>query len=93
MPNTDGVPLTIVDAFTDRAFAGNPAGGLPARPVARDAAGCRGRRGDEPVRDGVPRRPRGDGYFDLRWFTPTVEVDLCGHATLARPTSSTSPAR
>ncbi len=26
--------------------------------------------------------PRADGY-DLRWFTPTVEVDLCGHATLA----------
>jgi predicted PhzF superfamily epimerase YddE/YHI9 len=27
---------------------------------------------------------RRDGGFDLRWFTPTVEVDLCGHATLAR---------
>src|SRR5262249_7266063 len=26
--------------------------------------------------------PRADGAFDLRWFTPTVEVDLCGHATL-----------
>src|SRR2546423_13479078 len=26
---------------------------------------------------------RADGTFDLRWFTPTVEVDLCGHATLA----------
>ena len=28
-------------------------------------------------------RPRADGAFDLRWFTPEVEVDLCGHATLA----------
>ena len=28
-------------------------------------------------------QPRGDGGFDLRWFTPEVEVDLCGHATLA----------
>ena len=28
-------------------------------------------------------RPRGDGEYDLRWFTPAVEVDLCGHATLA----------
>jgi PhzF family phenazine biosynthesis protein len=28
-------------------------------------------------------RPRGDGDWDLRWFTPTVEVELCGHATLA----------
>jgi PhzF family phenazine biosynthesis protein len=28
-------------------------------------------------------RPRGDGGFDLRWFSPEVEVDLCGHATLA----------
>ena len=27
--------------------------------------------------------PRADGDFDLRWFTPTVEDDLCGHATLA----------
>src|SRR5205823_1212914 len=27
--------------------------------------------------------PAGDGRFDLRWFTPSVEVDLCGHATLA----------
>ena len=28
-------------------------------------------------------RPRPDGDWDLRWFTPTIEVDLCGHATLA----------
>ena len=28
-------------------------------------------------------KPRNDGSFDLRWFTPAVEVDLCGHATLA----------
>jgi len=27
--------------------------------------------------------PRADGVFDLRWFTPVTDVDLCGHATLA----------
>ena len=39
------------------------------------------RRRDEPLRDRLPA-PRGDGYR-LRWFTPAVEVSLCGHATLA----------
>ena len=34
-------------------------------------------------RQGVKKAPRDDGTFDLRWFTPKVEVDLCGHATLA----------
>jgi len=34
---------------------------------------------DEPVGDGLPR----DDGFRLRWFTPAVEVELCGHATLA----------
>jgi predicted PhzF superfamily epimerase YddE/YHI9 len=46
------------------------------------ACGClvaERREGNEPFRDGVAN-PRG---YDLRWFTPLVEVDLCGHATLA----------
>ena len=34
----------------------------------------------------VTSRP--DGDYDLRWFAPTVEVDLCGHATLGQPRTS-----
>ena len=37
---------------------------------------------DEAFRDGI-RASQQRGGFDLRWFTPAVEVDLCGHATLA----------
>ena len=53
-----------------------------ARRRARRRVDAAGRRRDEALGDGV-RAPRGDGGFDLRWFTPEVEVDLCGHATLA----------
>jgi PhzF family phenazine biosynthesis protein len=70
-----------VDAFTDHVFGGNPAGVCPLEAWLPDAllqeiaaennlsetAFCVGAEGD----------------FELRWFTPTVEVDLCGHATLA----------
>jgi PhzF family phenazine biosynthesis protein len=78
-------PIFQVDAFTDRAFAGNPAG------VCLLEAGSP-RAGDEAWMQAVAREmnlpetaflaPAADG-FGLRWFTPTVEVDLCGHATLA----------
>jgi PhzF family phenazine biosynthesis protein len=80
--------LYVVDAFTDRPFAGNPAGvcilETPAdeswmRLVAREmnlaetAFVC-----PETLVDS-----RADRTWSLRWFTPTVEVALCGHATLA----------
>jgi len=82
----------VVDAFTDRAFAGNPAAVLIL---------------DQPYTDGwaqqvaaefnlsetafarrLPPGAAGQGAagaadYELRWFTPAVEVDLCGHATLA----------
>jgi len=75
------LPLFLVDAFTARPFAGNP------------AAVCLLR---EPLPDGVLQNvamemhqsetafllPEGEG-FRLRWFTPEVEENLCGHATLA----------
>ncbi len=74
-------PLIQVDAFTEKPFAGNP------------AAVCLL---DKPADEGWMQRvaqemnlsetaflvPR-NGGFDLRWFTPVAEVDLCGHATLA----------
>lgn len=74
--------LTVVDAFTDRPFSGNPA-----------AVAVVDRFPDEQRMQDVAREmnlsetafvvPRPDGTHDLRWFTPTTEVDLCGHATLA----------
>jgi PhzF family phenazine biosynthesis protein len=75
------LPLYIVDAFTDQPFAGNPAAICPL---------------DSWLADGVMQRigaemnfsetafivPSAEGWH-IRWFTPTLEVDLVGHATLA----------
>ena len=72
----------VVDAFADKLFQGNPAGVCVA---------------DRPLPEGLMQRiasennlsetaflsHRGDGGYDLRWFTPLEEIDLCGHATLA----------
>jgi PhzF family phenazine biosynthesis protein len=70
-----------VDAFTQHPFAGNPAA-VCLLPVARDAGWMQrvAREMNLAETAFLVRRPDG---FDLRWFTPTLEVDLCGHATLA----------
>ena len=75
------VPLFHVDAFTDRPFAGNPAAVclLPARREDRWLQAV-AREMNLSETAFLVERP---GHFDLRWFTPKVEVDLCGHATLA----------
>jgi len=76
------IPYYHVDSFTDELFAGNPAGICILSAF---------------LADGVMQKiaaenrhsetafvvARADGDFDLRWFTPEVEDDLCGHATLA----------
>lgn len=76
------LPIYQVDAFTDHLFAGNPAAVVPI--------------GDEWPMDDVLQKiaiennlsetaffqNQGD-FFELRWFTPEFEIDLCGHATLA----------
>jgi PhzF family phenazine biosynthesis protein len=72
----------VVDAFTDSPFRGNPAAVCILRAP-----------GDDGWRQDVAREmnlsetafleKRADGSYTLRWFTPAVEVDLCGHATLA----------
>jgi PhzF family phenazine biosynthesis protein len=76
-----GIRIVQVDAFTARPFAGNPAAvcvlaeSAPEqwmRDVAREMN----------LSETAFLAPRQDGY-DLRWFTPAVEVDLCGHATVA----------
>jgi predicted PhzF superfamily epimerase YddE/YHI9 len=75
------VRITHVDAFTARPFAGNPAA-VCILPKAADAAWMLNVAREMNLAETAFLVPKGDGY-DLRWFTPVVEVDLCGHATLA----------
>jgi PhzF family phenazine biosynthesis protein len=76
-----GLPMYVVHAFADRPFAGNPAAVCFPQDGAADgwmqqvAAEMR-------LSETAFLTPAEDGYR-LRWFTPAVEVDLCGHATLA----------
>lgn len=74
-------PLYHVDAFTDRPFAGNPAAVclLAAYP---DDAWLQGVAGEMNLSETAFLVPQGNEW-QLRWFTPKVEVALCGHATLA----------
>ncbi|MEJ2547731.1 MAG: PhzF family phenazine biosynthesis protein [Gemmatimonadota bacterium] len=74
-------PLFIVDAFTDRAFSGNPAAVCLLDVPAPDAW-MRGVAAEMNLSETAFLFPEGETWR-LRWFTPTVEVDLCGHATLA----------
>ena len=74
-------PLFLIDAFTSEAFAGNPAGVCllsQSRPEAWMQAVAR-----EMNQAETAFLIRQDDGYGLRWFTPTIEVDLCGHATLA----------
>lgn len=70
-----------VDAFADRAFAGNPAA-VCVLDEALDAPMMQAIAGEMNLSETAFVRARPDGW-DLRWFTPTIEVELCGHATLA----------
>ena len=71
----------VVDAFADAVFQGNPAGvclleeDLPDQLMQRIAA-------ENNLSETAFLRREGETYR-LRWFTPTFEIDLCGHATLA----------
>jgi PhzF family phenazine biosynthesis protein len=75
------VPIFCVDAFTDRPFAGNPAG-VCLLDTARPESWMRSVAAEMNLAETAFLEPR-DGDFHLRWFTPATEVDLCGHATLA----------
>jgi PhzF family phenazine biosynthesis protein len=75
------IAITQVDAFTDRPFAGNPAAVCILRDAPYDEWMQNVAR-EMNLSETAFLQPREDG-FDLRWFTPAAEVDLCGHATLA----------
>ncbi len=70
-----------VDAFTNRPFAGNPAG-VCVLPEPREDQWMQNVAREMNLSETAFLLEQSDGY-NLRWFTPAVEVDLCGHATLA----------
>lgn len=76
------LPFYWIDAFSDRPFAGNPAGVVPLETWLPDSLmqQIAFEHGLAETAFFVPTSP---GRYHLRWFTPTVEVKLCGHATLA----------
>lgn len=71
----------VVDAFTDRIFHGNPAG-VCILDAPLDDAAMQNIAAENNLAETAFVLPNGDA-FDLRWFTPKLEIDLCGHATLA----------
>jgi PhzF family phenazine biosynthesis protein len=75
------LPLYQVDAFTDRLFGGNPAAVVPLEAWLPDATLQAIATENNLSETAFFVREGGD--YGLRWFTPMVEVDLCGHATLA----------
>lgn len=77
-----GIPYYHVDVFTDTLFAGNPAGVCILADFPPDAIMRRIAAENRHSQTAFVVQ-RADGDFDLRWFTPTIEDDLCGHATLA----------
>ncbi len=78
---TAGQPIFHVDAFTDRPFAGNPAA-VCILDTERDDSWHASVAAEMNLSETAFLRREGPPG-GLRWFTPTVEMDLCGHATLA----------
>lgn len=76
-----GLPVCVVDAFADKPFAGNPAA-VVFLDAPRDDAWRQSVAAEFNLSETAFVESDG-GAFKLRWFTPAVEVPLCGHATLA----------
>lgn len=74
--------LWQVDAFADKAFEGNPAAVVPLTQWLSDEL-MQDIAAENNLSETAFFVPAGPGKYDLRWFTPSVEVSLCGHATLA----------
>lgn len=74
-------PIFQIDAFTTRRFAGNPAAVMPMDSFLADAM-LQAIAAENNLAETAFLVPEG-GDYRLRWFTPTTEVPLCGHATLA----------
>lgn len=78
------IPFAQIDAFADRPFAGNPAAVMPLDAWLDDAV-LQAIAAENNLAETafVIRDESGAADYELRWFTPAVEVALCGHATLA----------
>ncbi|WP_437736356.1 PhzF family phenazine biosynthesis protein [Sorangium sp. So ce1335] len=77
-----GLRITQVDAFTGKPYRGNPAA-VCILPEARPAAWMQAVAREMNLSETAFLVGRDDGGYDLRWFSPAVEIALCGHATLA----------
>jgi PhzF family phenazine biosynthesis protein len=75
------LPIYQVDSFSSKVFAGNPAAVCPLQAWLPDET-MQAIAAENNLAETAFFVRSGD-HYDLRWFTPTVEVDLCGHATLA----------
>src|SRR5215831_6836267 len=75
------LPIFQIDAFASRVFKGNPAAVVPLDAWLPDAT-LQAIAAENNLSETAYFVAEGDGWR-LRWFTPAVEVDLCGHATLA----------
>lgn len=75
------IPIFQVDAFTEQLFGGNPAAVMPLESWLPDAT-LQSLAAENNLSE-TAFIIGGNGHYALRWFTPEVEVDLCGHATLA----------
>ena len=76
------IPVYHIDAFADRPFAGNPAAICPLTTWLPDKV-LQSIAAEHNLSETAFYVPRNDGAYDMRWMTPEVEVDLCGHATVA----------
>ncbi len=76
------IPIYQVDAFASQVFAGNPAAVCPLDAWLSDEV-LQAIALENNLSETAFLVKHGDGAeYDLRWFTPAIEVDLCGHATL-----------
>jgi PhzF family phenazine biosynthesis protein len=76
------IPLYQVDAFTKKIFSGNPAAVCLLESMLNDET-LQYIAAENNLSETAFLVPTARGQYELRWFTPTMEVDLCGHATLA----------
>jgi len=76
------IDIYQIDAFADAVFKGNPAAVCPLQEWLPDAL-LQTIAEENNLSETAFFVPRNDGSYHLRWFTPEIEVDLCGHATLA----------
>ena len=78
---TQRLPFYQIDAFASKAFEGNQACVMPLEAYLSDAK-LQAIAAENNVAETAFIVPAGEGRWELRWFTPAVEVPLCGHATL-----------